>query len=178
MPTRVRAPTAGASNRAAVALNATADAAKKRKPPPPLGAAKADAGQKDDAGATQPPPLDGRARVRKTPQQRDDAAMLKSVGEKFYRFGSSLGRLRETFRKLDTDGSGELSYDEIRTGLDVFNFGLNERQFLLLMKRIDPDGDGSVTYDEFITYFDDYTPLEGEHCAVRESSHRHAAPQH
>jgi len=71
--------------------------------------------------------------------------VLKNVGEKFYRYGSSLGRLRETFRKLDTDGSGELSYDELKTGLDIFNFGLNDRQFELLMSRIDPDGDGSTT---------------------------------
>ena len=36
-------------------------------------------------------------------------------------------------------------FPRAETGLDIFNFGLNDRQFELLMSRIDPDGDGSTT---------------------------------
>ena len=56
------------------------------------------------------------------------------------------------FDKLDIDGDGELTHDEIAKGLD----GSSDVRDLLnqLMSGADQDGDGEVSVEEFIVYVD------------------------
>ena len=53
------------------------------------------------------------------------------------------------FDCLDTDRSGSISREELRTGLADLGMSLNPEQAFMLMQSIDMDGNGDVDRDEF-----------------------------
>jgi calcium-dependent protein kinase len=58
--------------------------------------------------------------------------------------------LQPTFRELDTDGDGQLSASELRTGYNEI-FGTNpSTDFEEMMSNVDTDGSGFIDYSEFI----------------------------
>ena len=61
--------------------------------------------------------------------------------------------IRRAFKDLDRDGSGLLSYDDLRYALHRMDIDLNDRQFESLMKQIDHNSDGNVSYAEFLDFF-------------------------
>ncbi|WCJ35056.1 Calcium-dependent protein kinase [Euphorbia peplus] len=59
--------------------------------------------------------------------------------------------LRQMFKNIDTDGSGTITYEELKTGLGRLGSKLTESEIKQLMDAADVDKDGTIDYVEFIT---------------------------
>ena len=67
------------------------------------------------------------------------------------RGASGMAGLARAFKIVDTDGNRNLSRDEFKEALLIWDMRvLNEAQINLLMAHFDEDGDGMITYDEFL----------------------------
>ncbi|KAM7524335.1 hypothetical protein LguiA_014237 [Lonicera macranthoides] len=58
--------------------------------------------------------------------------------------------LKELFKMIDTDGSGQITFEELKAGLRRFGANLNESQIYDLMHAADVDNNGTIDYGEFI----------------------------
>ncbi|KAL6990782.1 Calcium-dependent protein kinase 15 [Sarracenia purpurea var. burkii] len=52
---------------------------------------------------------------------------------------------------MDTDKSGTITYEELKTGLARLGSKLSEAEVKQLMEAADVDGNGTIDYIEFIT---------------------------
>ncbi|KAK8954293.1 Calcium-dependent protein kinase isoform 2 [Platanthera zijinensis] len=59
--------------------------------------------------------------------------------------------LKQMFTNLDTDKSGSITYEELKTGLARLGSRLSETEVKQLMDAADVDGNGTIDYIEFIT---------------------------
>ncbi|XP_010675716.2 calcium-dependent protein kinase 33 [Beta vulgaris subsp. vulgaris] len=59
--------------------------------------------------------------------------------------------LKQMFANMDTDGSGSITYEELKEGLARLGSKLSETEVKALMDAADQDGSGSIDYIEFIT---------------------------
>ncbi|CAF2065116.1 unnamed protein product [Brassica napus] len=59
--------------------------------------------------------------------------------------------LKHMFKNIDTDGSGTITFDELRTGLHRLGSKLTESEIKQLMEAADVDKSGTIDYIEFIT---------------------------
>ncbi|KAL6524864.1 Calcium-dependent protein kinase 29 [Orobanche minor] len=59
--------------------------------------------------------------------------------------------LKQMFNNIDTDGSGTITYDELRTGLSKLGSKLSQSEIQQLMEAADVDKNGTIEYIEFIT---------------------------
>ncbi|GLJ50920.1 hypothetical protein SUGI_1084340 [Cryptomeria japonica] len=59
--------------------------------------------------------------------------------------------LKEMFKNMDTDGSGTITYEELRTGLARQGSKISEAEVRQLMDAADVDGNGTIDYLEFIS---------------------------
>ncbi|KAI4336738.1 hypothetical protein L6164_015228 [Bauhinia variegata] len=59
--------------------------------------------------------------------------------------------LKQTFNSMDTDGSGTITFEELKTGLSRLGSKLSENEIKQLMEAADVDRSGSIDYIEFIT---------------------------
>ncbi|XP_076922948.1 calcium-dependent protein kinase 19-like [Bidens hawaiensis] len=59
--------------------------------------------------------------------------------------------LKSMFANMDTDNSGTITYEELKTGLARLGSKLTEVEVKQLMEAADVDGNGSIDYIEFIT---------------------------
>ncbi|KAG4213801.1 hypothetical protein ERO13_A01G079700v2 [Gossypium hirsutum] len=59
--------------------------------------------------------------------------------------------LKQMFANIDTDNSGTITYEELKTGLARLGSKLTEAEVQQLMEAADVDGNGSIDYIEFIT---------------------------
>ncbi|KAE8679424.1 Calcium-dependent protein kinase 1 [Hibiscus syriacus] len=59
--------------------------------------------------------------------------------------------LKEMFKMIDTDGSGQITYDELKEGLKKFGADLAEPEFHALMQAADINNSGTIDYEEFVT---------------------------
>ncbi|CAH9080830.1 unnamed protein product [Cuscuta epithymum] len=59
--------------------------------------------------------------------------------------------LKEMFKNIDTDGSGNITLDELKTGLAKLGSKLSEDEIKQLMDAADIDKSGTIDYIEFIT---------------------------
>ena len=55
--------------------------------------------------------------------------------------------LRESLEKLDKDGDGRISKDEIKS---AFGDAINEDYMRLIFSEVDENGDGQLTFPEFL----------------------------
>ncbi|KAK9714924.1 hypothetical protein RND81_06G131100 [Saponaria officinalis] len=55
------------------------------------------------------------------------------------------------FTNMDTDNSGSITYEELKTGLAQLGSKLTEAEVKQLMEAADVDGNGTIDYTEFIT---------------------------
>ncbi|XP_010278695.1 PREDICTED: calcium-dependent protein kinase 2-like [Nelumbo nucifera] len=59
--------------------------------------------------------------------------------------------LKAMFTNMDTDKSGTITYEELKTGLARLGSKLSEAEVKQLMEAADVDGNGTIDYIEFIT---------------------------
>ncbi|EPS59225.1 calcium-dependent protein kinase 1, partial [Genlisea aurea] len=59
--------------------------------------------------------------------------------------------LKAMFANMDTDNSGTITYEELKTGLARLGSKLSEAEVKQLMEAADVDGNGTIDYIEFIT---------------------------
>ncbi|KAF8409562.1 hypothetical protein HHK36_005640 [Tetracentron sinense] len=59
--------------------------------------------------------------------------------------------LKTMFTNIDTDKSGSITYEELKTGLARLGSNLSEAEVQQLMEAADVDGNGTIDYIEFIT---------------------------
>ncbi|KAI4298683.1 hypothetical protein L6164_032214 [Bauhinia variegata] len=59
--------------------------------------------------------------------------------------------LKTMFTNMDTDNSGTITYEELKTGLARIGSRLSEAEVKQLMEAADVDGNGSIDYIEFIS---------------------------
>lgn len=59
--------------------------------------------------------------------------------------------LKQMFNNIDTDGSGSITLEELRTGLSRLGSKLTETEIKQLMDAADIDNNGTIDYTEFIT---------------------------
>ncbi|EXB50311.1 Calcium-dependent protein kinase 9 [Morus notabilis] len=59
--------------------------------------------------------------------------------------------LKAMFTNIDTDNSGTITYDELKSGLARLGSKLTETEVKQLMEAADVDGNGTIDYIEFIT---------------------------
>ncbi|KAE9612423.1 hypothetical protein Lal_00039735 [Lupinus albus] len=58
--------------------------------------------------------------------------------------------LREMFKMIDTDNSGQITFDELKVGLKKFGANLKESEIYDLLQAADVDNSGTIGYGEFI----------------------------
>ena len=58
--------------------------------------------------------------------------------------------LKEMFKMIDTDNSGQITFEELKIGLKKFGANLNESEIYDLMQAADVDNSGTIDYGEFI----------------------------
>jgi hypothetical protein len=69
-------------------------------------------------------------------------------GMPLFIMGQAVRAIRQTFKLIDRDGSGTISFD------DFHGLGANAHAgFQMLTSRIDKDGDGEISFEEFIGFF-------------------------
>ncbi|KAK7321816.1 hypothetical protein VNO77_32789 [Canavalia gladiata] len=59
--------------------------------------------------------------------------------------------LKQMFNNMDTDRSGTITYDELKSGLNKLGSKLSEHEIKQLMDAADVDQSGTIDYQEFIT---------------------------
>ncbi|XP_059443546.1 calcium-dependent protein kinase 1-like [Corylus avellana] len=58
--------------------------------------------------------------------------------------------LKEMFKMIDTDGSGQISFEELKAGLQRVGANLKESEIYDLMQAADVDNSGTIDYGEFV----------------------------
>ena len=58
-------------------------------------------------------------------------------------------RLKAAFNAFDTNGNGQISFDEVRQLLSHGGVGSNDEQFRKMIEEMDIDGDGEISFNEF-----------------------------
>ncbi|KAB2603979.1 calcium-dependent protein kinase 2-like [Pyrus ussuriensis x Pyrus communis] len=87
---------------------------------------------------------------------------LKVIAE--YLSEEEIHGLKAMFTNMDTDNSGTITYDELKSGLARLGCKLTEAEVKQLMEAADVDGTGSIDYIKFITATTHKHRLErGEH---------------
>ncbi|KAJ0036082.1 hypothetical protein Pint_25733 [Pistacia integerrima] len=62
-----------------------------------------------------------------------------------------LAGLKKIFDMMDTDNTGDLSFDELKDGLNMIGHKVSDPDVKLLMEAADMDGDGCLSCEEFVT---------------------------
>ncbi|KAK9923809.1 hypothetical protein M0R45_032209 [Rubus argutus] len=73
-----------------------------------------------------------------------------------------IGGLRELFRMIDADGSGSITFDELKEGLRKVGSELMESEIRDLMEAADIDNSGTIDYGEFLAATVHLNKLERE----------------
>ncbi|KAK7244764.1 hypothetical protein RIF29_39590 [Crotalaria pallida] len=58
--------------------------------------------------------------------------------------------LKEMFKMIDTDNSGQITFEELKIGLKAFGANLSETEIYDLMQAADVDNSGTIDYGEFL----------------------------
>ncbi|PSS15843.1 Calcium-dependent protein kinase [Actinidia chinensis var. chinensis] len=58
--------------------------------------------------------------------------------------------LKEMFKTIDSDNSGQITFEELKAGMKRYGANLNESEIYDLMQAADVDNSGTIDYGEFI----------------------------
>ncbi|KAJ8513881.1 hypothetical protein OPV22_004315 [Ensete ventricosum] len=58
--------------------------------------------------------------------------------------------LKEMFKMIDTDNSGQITFEELKAGLERVGANLQESEIYALMQAADVDNSGTIDYGEFV----------------------------
>ncbi|GAU17532.1 hypothetical protein TSUD_340760 [Trifolium subterraneum] len=58
--------------------------------------------------------------------------------------------LKELFKMIDTDNSGQITFEKLKAGLKMFGANLGESEIFDLLQAADVDNSGTIDYGEFI----------------------------
>ncbi|GFZ09261.1 calmodulin-domain protein kinase cdpk isoform 2 [Actinidia rufa] len=61
-----------------------------------------------------------------------------------------IAELKEMFKTIDADNSGQITFEELKAGLKRYGANLNESEIYDLMQATDLDNSGTIDYGEFI----------------------------
>jgi Ca2+-binding EF-hand superfamily protein len=75
--------------------------------------------------------------------------LLRRIRQGAEKFKSLDAFVKYLFDKLDADGSGALSFNELSEGLTNMGIEISQKEKHALMKKLDDDADGEIGYDEF-----------------------------
>lgn len=75
--------------------------------------------------------------------------VLRRIRQGAESFASVDEFVKYLFLKLDTDGSGALSFNELSVGLTNMGIQITQKEKHALMQKLDDDADGEIGYDEF-----------------------------
>ncbi|CAN4106918.1 unnamed protein product [Withania somnifera] len=70
--------------------------------------------------------------------------------------------LKEMFKMIDTDNSGQITFDELKVGLKRVGANLKESEIYDLMQAADVDNSGTIDYGEFIAATLHFNKIERE----------------
>nr|CAC83000.1 calcium-dependent protein kinase 2 [Nicotiana benthamiana] len=70
--------------------------------------------------------------------------------------------LKEMFRMIDTDNSGQITFEELKVGLKRVGANLKESEIYDLMQAADVDNSGTIDYGEFIAATLHFNKIERE----------------
>ncbi|CAN0879295.1 Calcium-dependent protein kinase 2 [Linum grandiflorum] len=73
---------------------------------------------------------------------------LRIIAEKLSE--EEIAGLREMFKMIDTDNSGTITFEELKSGLKTFGANLDESEIYDLMQAADINNNGAIDYPEFI----------------------------
>ncbi|KAE8680619.1 Calcium-dependent protein kinase 2 [Hibiscus syriacus] len=73
---------------------------------------------------------------------------LRVIGERLSQ--EEIAGLKEMFKIIDTDNSGQITYEELKAGLQRFGANLAESEFRALMQAADINNSGTIDGQEFI----------------------------
>ena len=93
--------------------------------------------------------LDSRHRRNHHEPKVNTDHLLRRIRQGAEKFKSVDEFVRYLFAKLDTDGSGSLSFNELSVGLTNMGIQISQKEKHALMQRLDDDADGEIGYDEF-----------------------------
>eukprot|EP00606_Chrysophyceae_sp_TOSAG23-5_P001493 GSChrysophyteH2.ASY1.ANO1.1573.1 assembled CDS len=79
------------------------------------------------------------------------------------------------FNKLDLDGGGSISEEELKIGLDAIDANMSEEQIIRILQKVSPDG-GGVDANGFILFMYE-TPMFGKTSAISKISNAFGANQ-
>jgi hypothetical protein len=88
------------------------------------------------------------------------------------------GATWKVFRDLDTDGSGEIELNELRTGLQRIGFVMDDQSFDSLARHLDSNGDGRIQYEEFVQKMNPKVDLVSEAELISRSQRHASLPAH
>ena len=92
----------------------------------------------------------GRGRRTNAPSAVTRGSTDDIIAKVMARCEQKAASLRKAFRQFDTDGSGRVSVDEFRVGLEgITGITLSDANFAALLKVIDQNGDGVIDIVEF-----------------------------
>ncbi|KAG5542869.1 hypothetical protein RHGRI_015833 [Rhododendron griersonianum] len=105
-----------------------------------------------EGGAASDKPLDSAVLVRMKQfraMNKLKKLALKVIAENLSE--EEIKGLKQTFKNMDTDGSGSITYEELKAGLAKLGSKLTESEITGLMDAADVDKSGTIDYLEFIT---------------------------
>ncbi|KAL5999384.1 Mitogen-activated protein kinase cpk1 [Asimina triloba] len=70
--------------------------------------------------------------------------------------------LKEMFKMIDTDNSGQITFEELKAGLKRVGANLRESEIYALMEAADVDSSGTIDYGEFIAATLHFNKIERE----------------
>ena len=87
-------------------------------------------------------------RVRKTREEREEIIKGR-MGLKFLN-QKELKLLKDSFKKLDSDNSGEIDKEELEHAISSYGCGFNSGKVLNFFNDIDKNGTKRIDFDEFL----------------------------
>lgn len=79
---------------------------------------------------------------------------------------------KDLFERLDTDGNGTISKEELKSGLSELGMNIDDSKIDSFFSMVDIDGDGEISYPEFTAFVSTHNPDNAEFVKIFEGLNR------